>query len=296
MSWKLKYSDILNKNLNVNPRKSPGLYTDFINEYFKQLGCDYQIECFLGMTVSHEIHCNDCGTKWDGTIKPVLQQRAACPGCHNVTKAYEWLETSHLQSVDFLKPWTYNRTKLVEFICIDCCRIISKIPDQITANDICGCSKMGYPQWLSENRTDVTLSGDYLNMITPVEHRCCNCSHSWAAKPTKIKIQGTGCPKCAGRDHDVLYSWMDDSCNWKIGVTSSRLKDWRIRECARSRRTSVSHLRMVTVSDAKQHESFLLNRFNMLPYTIGDGYTEFRTLSTHEVAFLTEYMKEISCT
>lgn len=49
---------------------------------------------------------------------------------------------------------------------------------------------------------------------------------------------------------------------------------------------------MFKLESARDTESYLLTRFTERPYTSGDGYTEFRTLSVAEIRGAIDYIKE----
>ena len=110
--------------------------------------------------------------------------------------------------------------------------------------------------------------------------------------PTHHK-RAVGCPACANRDHDALYIWTDDNGNHKIGVTKLTKGNHRIYDCARKRGTNVSKLRIIQVSEAIKHETLLHKTFTTVPYTRGDGWTEFRTLTNEEYSEVHAYFDAI---
>lgn len=111
-------------------------------------------------------------------------------------------------------------------------------------------------------------------------------------------LRGSGCPKCKlPSDNDAIYVWkaIGQFYNgvqlYKIGATSSRLADKRIKLVAKKIKMEFEIITLRSVPGSAQYlESKLLN-FGLDPEFIGfDGATEFRAL-TDEV--LTEIIQTI---
>jgi Zn finger protein HypA/HybF involved in hydrogenase expression len=109
---------------------------------------------------------------------------------------------------------------------------------------------------------------------------------------------GHGCPKCSNctTDNDAIYIWKDIQGNHKIGVSSFRLGEKRIYNCARKRNTKASDIRLIKCDNAMEHEFLLLTLYPVKPYgaETGDGYTEFRTLTSEEVSEVHAYFDFIN--
>lgn len=112
------------------------------------------------------------------------------------------------------------------------------------------------------------------------------CDLSKIKKNSKSKIY-TPRPK-----HDVIYMWCDSNSNIKIGITTTTSSGDRISGCAKNRGTEVLWRMMFKLERARDAESYLLTRFTERPYTSGDGYTEFRTLSVTEIRGAIDYIEE----
>jgi hypothetical protein len=108
--------------------------------------------------------------------------------------------------------------------------------------------------------------------------------------------QGVGCPSCAGREFNVLYIWTDKHGNHKIGVTKSIKGERRIYDCAKKRETTAFNIRLIRVENAIKHEQLIHKTFTKIPYTKGDGWTEFRKLSDEEYSEIQEYFNAIEGT
>lgn len=52
-----------------------------------------------------------------------------------------------------------------------------------------------YIQDVHDINPDILIVGKYINVITPILHKCLICGHEWYAVPNKI-LCGRGCPRC----------------------------------------------------------------------------------------------------
>ena len=50
-------------------------------------------------------------------------------------------------------------------------------------------------EWLSHNRDNIDITGNYMGSSIPTEFRCAE-GHTWVTTPNSIK-NGTGCPHCS---------------------------------------------------------------------------------------------------
>lgn len=89
-------------------------------------------------------------------------------------------------------------------------------PGHIRRGTGCGkCANRGvemYLEWLSENRPDLTMVGDYSTKDTPTLHRCSQ-GHEWMAYPGHIK-KGHGCDTCNrdSKGHLPAGYWTLERC------------------------------------------------------------------------------------
>ena len=182
-----------------------------------------------------------------------------------------------------------------------------------------GCKTCGYIK-LSENSTNTTeefitkaqkIHGsryDYNNTNYTTSRAkveiMCKIHGKFRQVPAK-HLSGQGCSLCgAGTDGDLLYIWrVNNSDTYKIGITSARLGDRRIKEVASSFTAlateciTPSIVCMINTVNAKEIESKLLQKFNTAPSNIPNsisGYTEFRTLTNAELAEALEIINKDS--
>ncbi|QIW86951.1 hypothetical protein AHP1_1201 [Aeromonas phage Ahp1_CNU-2021] len=180
-----------------------------------------------------------------------------------------------------------NKNKHVDSAtgCPECAAIARPANKRLDVDDlICRMNKVHGGKY-SYNIESYTCVDNFIEIICPIHG-------PFSQRANTHLYSGGGCPACNGIS-DVLYRWMDDAGNWKIGVTSSHLGLDRIRRCARSRGTGFHHVCTVQTNEATVHESVLLGMFDSMPYSSGDGYTEFRTLSDTDLRQLVNYMENI---
>jgi hypothetical protein len=95
-------------------------------------------------------------------------------------------------------------------------------------------------------------------------------------------------------DNDVIYVWNIPNTNiYKIGVTSEKLGDSRIKYVAKVMGVDYKILSMKKVEKATTIETELHNTYTILPTTLpkADGHTEFRVLTQSDVNEITDYLK-----
>lgn len=130
----------------------------------------------------------------------------------------------------------------------------------------------------------------------------CDCGHCWTQEKSNQTIV---CPECdisSGSANDAFYMWRmgdgnDGEPDYKIGVTSRRLGDQRIRDVANKWRVNPHVLLLVDAFDATKIErmvrkKYLYNR----PYMDSDkdGKTEIYRFSESEAEIVLEMLK-IAC-
>lgn len=89
---------------------------------------------------------------------------------------------------------------------------------------------------------------------------------------------------------DTLYLWDDDDGNTKIGVTSEAAYNDRILSCSKRRGTKPHNIKKVKTRLAEVYESRILSILKRRPYSEGDGYTEFRTISKSQRKRVERYL------
>ena len=98
------------------------------------------------------------------------------------------------------------------------------------------------------------------------------------------------------QDSDMVYLWRIPNTNiCKIGVSSVRLGDARIRQVANRMGVDYEILTMCNVPNAFEIEVELHNEYQIAPTTLPktDGHTEFRVLSDANINEITYYLENI---
>lgn len=112
-------------------------------------------------------------------------------------------------------------------------------------------------------------------------------------------LRGSGCPKCKlPSDNDAIYIWkaIGQFYNglqlYKIGVTSSRLEDKRIKLLAKKIKMDFEIITLRSVPGSAQYLESRLLSFGLDPGFMGfDGATEFRVLSDEALAEITQVIQ-----
>lgn len=119
-------------------------------------------------------------------------------------------------------------------------------------------------------------------------------------------LRGSGCPKCKmPSDNDAVYIWkavgqyFNGVQLYKVGVTSSRLNDKRIRLVAKKIRMDYEIITLRPVPGSAQYLESKLMRTGMDPQFTGfDGATEFRAFTdealTKALAMIQDYIDAVS--
>ena len=102
-----------------------------------------------------------------------------------------------------------------------------------------------------------------------------------------------GCPKCAGRNHDILYLLKCLDTSWyKIGITTIDVKN-RIKQLG----GNVEEVDHVVCNNPREHETYLhklYKDFNVFHEGVRNGNTEFFSLNEDQVKQIIDYMSSIA--
>ena len=136
----------------------------------------------------------------------------------------------------------------------------------------------------------IELLGEYKGSKLRCDFQCRH-GHQWNALLPSVSI-GTGCPTCAGvSDADAVYIWrlVDTTHNekpvYKIGTTSVRLRDTRIREMAKFLHKKADIVIIAGVGRCARAIEKQILMFGENPgYTGFGGFTEFRALTNAELS------------
>lgn len=171
-----------------------------------------------------------------------------------------------------LSFWKLSENAAKKYHTSDCSvqRFWSKFIDRYITNGSRACLTFGVPKPI---------------FVVNVNHVVKNkiCSHEKISKITSRK-----------RDtplHDIFYLWMDDNNNTKIGITSSNATTDRTKHCARNRGTGIKWVIKFKAEFARMIEKEVLAMFSEIPYSSGDGWTEFRTMSDIEIKVAIDFAR-----
>lgn len=106
-------------------------------------------------------------------------------------------------------------------------------------------------------------------------------------------LQNHGCPKCAGKNHDILYLLKCLDTGWyKIGITTDNIQK-RIASIG----GNLKEVYHVVLDDPRKHETILHKRYDKdreYNLCVRDGRTEFFSLTEEQVQEVIDYMNEVS--
>lgn len=105
-------------------------------------------------------------------------------------------------------------------------------------------------------------------------------------------LNGSGCQKCAGRNHDILYLLKCTNTGWyKVGITTGGIKR-RILQIG----GSLEEVYYVKTEDPMKHEKYIHQAYKKdrkLNLCVDQGNTEFFSLTEEQVKEVINYMKEL---
>ena len=106
-------------------------------------------------------------------------------------------------------------------------------------------------------------------------------------------LMGHHCPKCAGRNQNILYLLKCKDTGWyKIGITTTNTKN-RIRQIG----GNIEEVCHVVCDDPRKHESILHKKYSKdreYNLCVAEGHTEFFSLNEEQVAEIRQYMASIA--
>lgn len=91
-------------------------------------------------------------------------------------------------------------------------------------------------------------------------------------------LKGSGCPKCAGREHDIIYLWrLGNTSLFKLGISCTTGVKERIKRVSAAHSVNPTQVRIFTVGNAKELENKTLDHFKGYKQDgqlVGEGHTE----------------------
>ena len=144
----------------------------------------------------------------------------------------------------------------------------------------------------------ITLIGEYKDTKNKATFQCPE-GHTWDTMPDSV-MRGTGCPHCDRifSDNDTIYIWKAKDCHhhgkqvYKIGITSARLGDERIKHVARKQGIEAEIITLTYVRGQATDIERRLHNLGEDPKYAGHGGTEFRALSESELKLALEIISE----
>ena len=132
---------------------------------------------------------------------------------------------------------------------------------------------------------------DYINSSTNITIVCPN--HGEFRQTPTSHLNFRGCPKCAGKNHNILYLLKCLDTGWyKIGITTDNIQKRLL-----SIGGELEEIHHVRLEDPRKHESILHNKyndFNVYHDGVRNGNTEFFSLTEEQVRDVIDYMNEVS--
>lgn len=303
---KIKF--VLMKSGNINYHKHTayerGLF--FIKKAIELHGIDkyqYGLVQYVDNSTKVEILCPEHG---DFYIRPNshVSKAGGCPKCSGkyqpTTK--EWIENArkvHGDLYDYSKVVYTKRADKVEIVCPEHGPFLQEAGNHLKGSGCAKCSNHvpSTEEWITlakkvhGNRYDYSNS-EYINSNTKLEIICPE-HGSFEQTPNNHINYFSGCPKCAGHNHDILYLLRCNDTGWyKIGITTRDVKK-RIRQIG----GNIEEICHVVCDEPKKHEDILHKKYNQCReynLCVKDGNTEFFSLNEEQKAQIRQYMASIA--
>lgn len=116
--------------------------------------------------------------------------------------------------------------------------------------------------------------------------------HGEFIQEPRTHLQGNGCPKCAGQNHNILYLLKCLDTGWhKIGITSN------LKQRISGIGGNIEEAHHVVLEDPRKHEAILHKRYEKdreYNLCVRNGNTEFFSLTEHQVKEVIDYMNEVA--
>lgn len=233
-----------------------------------------------------------------------VSKAIGCPKCsgkyQHTTK--EWIEKArivHGNKYDYCSTNYKGTAQKVVIICPEHGPFLQVAGNHLKGTGCAKCSNHipSTEEWITlakkvhGNRYDYSKV-IYANHITKVEIVCPEHGTFWQM-PINHVHNFSGCPKCAGYNHDILYLLRCNDTGWyKIGITTTNTKA-RIRQIG----GNIEEVFHVVCNDPRKHESILHKKYardREYNLCVKDGNTEFFSLNEAQVKQIIDYMSSIA--
>ena len=212
-----------------------------------------------------------------------------------ITKARE----VHGDFYDYSKVLYTSMNGKIVIVCPVHGEFTQRASSHISGNGCPACSNVKVPtteewakkaQLVHKNLYDYSKVS-YKSAFEKVEIICSLHGSFWQTPSSHLHFQG--CPKCAGKNHNILYLLRcSDTGLHKIGITTDDV----------AKRMSgiggnLEEIFHVVCEDPREHETYLhkqYKEFNVYHNRVNNGNTEFFSLNEEQVAKIRQYMASIA--
>lgn len=204
------------------------------------------LEQYNGANIATLHRCKTHNVTWLAYPTNILRGHG-CPECGNNTrKTHEQYvyEVSIINpTIEVAETYINAKTKIKHRCKIDG-HIWKAYPYVILRGDGCpkcaGNAKKDTEQYIDEVaniNSDVVVLGDYINMLTPILHKCKVDGHEWFAEPANI-LSGRGCPQCKSHILSNMFVKQHEQYIAEVSVTN---QDIEVLEKYINARTPILH-------------------------------------------------------
>jgi hypothetical protein len=268
---------------------------------------DYSLVNYIGNKCKIKIICREHGL-FEQQAKSHLRRGQGCPYCAGVAKisVNEFIRRAkvvHYGKYDYESLNYKSYRASVDFSCSKH-GLFKQVPQEHLAGK--GCPKCGIESRSDKSRNTIDLfidaaikiHGDiysYAKAVYGDDNKTkliITCKeHGDFKQSPNSHLKGSGCPKCKlSSDNDAIYIWkaigqyFNGEQVYKVGVTSSRLGDLRIKHVAKKIGIEYEIVTLRKVSGSAQAlESKLMDHGFHPGYAGHDGATEFRAFTDSDL-------------
>lgn len=167
--------------------------------------------------------CKKCGHEWSPVAGSILYG-SGCPVCgqrRSINKRTKTPETFIKEmaqknpDIEVLEDYVNNNTK-IKCHCRICGYVWEAAPKSLLKGH--GCPQCAgrirydttsFKERMASINPSVDITGEYVNIKTPIACRCNKCGYQWKAIPDHL-LRGHGCPVCAGNKKKTTSDFVAD--------------------------------------------------------------------------------------
>jgi len=259
---------------------------------------------FLGTGSRNLFHCNMCTHEWSTTYSSVVNNGTGCPKCYGNLPLTNAIVDERLagRSIERIGEYKGAKEPILLRCTIDGFEWKTAI-DSILQGTGCPKCKCYGNLPLTNAIVDERLAersikriGEYTRSGSPILLRCIIDGFEWKSSTNNI-FKGSGCPKCAGKNHNCLYVWKASDNIYKIGISNIDKVYTRIKSTASANNMNYEIIAAVKVTNARELETILHKKYTNNPYLDSphlSGYTEFRVLTDIELESVLETIHSLN--